>query len=101
DATEEWLLSEGLRGATYWELKRALGQDAVCLNARRGDDVAVFWARSLSRPGQSGHKLAMKRAFALLHRRLDRLLLRPLGVPAVALLPDLNLCFQKRVRNGT
>lgn len=97
DATEAWLLSEGLRGATYWELRRALGHDVICLNVTRGDDVAVFWERSLSRPGQSGRKLAVKRAFALLHRGLDRLLLRPLGIPAGALLPDLSLCFQKRV----
>lgn len=97
DATEMWLLSEGLRGATYWEIQQALGRDAVCLNMTRGDDVAAFWARSLRRPGQSGRKLAIKRLFFLLHRGVDRLLLRPLRVPAVAFLPDLNLCFQKRV----
>ncbi len=96
-ATTAWLLSEGLRGATYWELQRALGRAAICLNLTRGDDVAAFWARSLGRPGQSDRKLALKRALAFTHQWFDRLVLRPLRVPAVALLPDLSLCFQKRV----
>ncbi len=96
DATEAWLLSEGLRGATYWEVRRALGPGAICLNRTHGDDVAAFWDRSLNRAGQSGRKLALKRALAALHQRIDRAVLRPLGIPAVAFLPDLNLCFQKQ-----
>lgn len=97
DATEEWLLSEGLRGATYWELQRALGRNAVCLNLLRGDDVAAFWARSLGRAGQSGRKRALKRMVASLHQGIDRFVLRPLRIPAAAFLPDLSLCFEKRV----
>lgn len=97
DATEEWLLAEGLYGATYWELQRALGRGALCLNVMRGDDVAVFWARSLGRAGQSSRKLALKRVLAALHLGFDRLLLQPLRIPAAAFLPDLSFCFEKLV----
>ncbi len=92
----DWLESEGLRGATYWALASALKPNAVCLNRQRGDDVAAFWERSFERPGQAKWKLVLKCRLAFLHRLLDRAMLRPIGLPAVAFLPDLNLCFEKR-----
>jgi ubiquinone/menaquinone biosynthesis C-methylase UbiE len=91
----DWLESEGLRGATYWALASALKPNAVCLNRQRGDDVAEYWERSLEKRSQAKWKLALKRRLASLHRLLDQAMLRPVGIPAVAFLPDLNLCFEK------
>ena len=95
DATEHWLLSEGIRGATYWEIVRALGPSARCLNRTVGDDVSAFWDRSLARSHQSTARLAVKRGLCRAHRLVDRLVFRPLGLPAVAFLPDLSLCLEK------
>ncbi|MCX6031098.1 MAG: class I SAM-dependent methyltransferase [Chloroflexi bacterium] len=94
-ATSAWLLSEGIRGGSYWEIARALGPNAVCLNRVQRDDVARFWARALAKPGQSVGRLTLKSSLYAVHRLLDRILLRPLGIPAVAFLPELSLCFTK------
>ena len=95
-ATVSWLLAEGIRGGVYWEIARALGAEGICLNRVQRDDAARFWARALAKPGQSAGRLALKRGFYAIHRLLDRLLLQPLGIPAVAFLPELSLCFVKK-----
>jgi hypothetical protein len=94
-ATVEWLLGEGIRGGSYWEVARALGSGAVCLNKTLGDDVATFWERALARPGQSAGRLALKRGLGAIHRLFDRAIFRPLGIPGTAFLPELSLCFVK------
>lgn len=99
-ATPEQLVSDGIRGATYWEVVAALGPEAQCLNLTYRDDVSAYWTRSLARPGQPARRLMLKRAAYALHRLLDLALCRPLGIPAVALMPALNLCLQKRAVNG-
>lgn len=95
DASLAWLLSEGIRGATYWEVLAALGDDARCLNKVKGDDVDWFWAHSLTRLGQARRRLQLKRELYQAHALVDRVILRLLGVPAIAFLPDLSLCLEK------
>jgi SAM-dependent methyltransferase len=102
DVTRDRLVADGIRGGSYWEIARALGPGARCLNRVRGDDVAAFWARSLARsskegvpPGTSRGRMALKRCARVLHRLIDHALWRPLGIPAAAFLPALNLCFEK------
>ncbi len=95
DASLEWLLSEGIRGATYWEVMAALGPGVRCLNRAIGDDVDWFWTRSLNRPDQAPGRLKTKRLLRAVHAAVDRAVLCPLGVPADAFLPDLSLCLEK------
>jgi SAM-dependent methyltransferase len=95
DASPQWLLSEGIRGATYREVMAALGAGVRCLNKAKGDDVDWFWARSLARPGQAASRLKLKRWLYRAHMWVNRGVLQPLGVPAVAFLPDLSLCLEK------
>lgn len=109
DVTLDRLVADGIRGGTYWEIVRALGPGARCLNRARGDDVAAFWTRSLARSSKENarpgspygpltgicDRLVLKRCAWTLHSLIDRALWRPLGIPAAAFLPALNLCFQK------
>ena len=48
DATLAWLLAEGIRGGSYWEVMAALRPAVRCLNLVQCDDVDWFWARSLA-----------------------------------------------------
>jgi len=95
DATLAWLLSEGIRGGSYWEVMAALRPDARCLNLVQCDDVDWFWARSLARPSQTRNRLKIKRMLRAIHDAVTRGVLCPLGIPAVAFLPDLSLCLEK------
>jgi len=94
-ATTPWLLSEGAHGSTYWEVMAALGPQARCLNRQYGSDVDAFWARSLARSAGSPRRTALKKVLYALHRLIDQALWRPLGIPAVAFLPELTLCLEK------
>ncbi len=96
DQTLEQLIADGLRGVTYWEVRRALGSEAVCVNAELGDDIATYARASLARPEQSRGRLAVKRIVWGIARGVERLVLRPLGIPGTALLPDLTLCLRKQ-----
>jgi ubiquinone/menaquinone biosynthesis C-methylase UbiE len=95
-ASLEWLLAEGMRGVTYWEVMSALEAGVRCLNRTKGDDVDWFWAARLDRPGQRWGRLKVKRLLRTLHLAIDRAFLRPLGIPAVAFLPELSLCLEKQ-----
>lgn len=98
-ATPNGALDEGICGCTYWEISASLGRQARCLNPHCGDEVALFWENSFARPGQSAGRLTLKRSFYAVHRGIDRSVLRPLGVPAAAFLPELSLCFEKAARS--
>jgi SAM-dependent methyltransferase len=95
DQTAEHLVADGIRGVTYWEVRRALGERAVCLNAERGDDIATSAQVSLARPGQSSARRAVKALVWRLARLLEVGVLRPLGIPGTALMPELTLCLRK------
>jgi SAM-dependent methyltransferase len=96
DATLDWLMSEGIRGGGYWEVMAALRPEIRCLNQVKCDDVDWFWARSLARPGQTSSRLKIKRILHAIHEAVARGVLYPLGIPAVAFLPDLSLCLEKK-----
>ena len=96
DASLARLLAEGIRGGAYHEIERALGPDAVSLNKVQRDDVTVFWSRSLARAEEAGRSAAFKQTLFAVHWLIDRMLFRPLGFPAVALLPEISVCFEKR-----
>ncbi|HYO87496.1 MAG TPA: class I SAM-dependent methyltransferase [Candidatus Limnocylindrales bacterium] len=95
EATINWLLSEGIRGSGYWEVMAALQPDVRCLNLVKCDDVDWFWARSLARPGQTPTRLKIKHMLRAIHEAVAHGVLHPLGIPAVAFLPDLSLCLEK------
>ena len=95
DQTLEQLIADGLRGVTYWEVRRALGDEAVCVNVERGDDIAAYARASLARPGQSAGRRLVKRIVWGLARGVEAFVLRPLGIPGTALLPELTLCLRK------
>ncbi len=95
DRTAEQLVADGIRGATYWEIRRALGERAVCLNAERGDDIATSAQVSLARTGQSSARRAVKTLVWGLARLFEAGVLRPLGIPGTALMPELTLCLRK------
>lgn len=97
-ATLHSLLVAGIRGGNYWAILRALGDDARCLTPHPLNDVASFWEENLSRPNQSGGRLAVKRALYGAHRVASRAVLRPLGIPDIALLPELSFCVEKAAR---
>ncbi len=100
EQTAEDLVADGIRGVTYWEIRRVLGGDAVCLNVERGDDIAAYARASLARPGQSPARRAAKVLVWGAARAVERAVLRPLRVPGTALLPELTLCFRKREGPG-
>ncbi len=95
DATMAWLLAAGLRGGSYWEIMRGLGPDARHLRPTPADDLASFWGANLARPNQSAGRVTLKRALYGLHRLACRYVLRPLGIPDIALLPELSMCVEK------
>ncbi|NLE75336.1 MAG: class I SAM-dependent methyltransferase [Chloroflexi bacterium] len=86
------LVERGMIGVTYWEVLHALKPgDAVCLNVADGQDVPRFLA--LTQVG-AGRGLRSRAKAAVFHG-LDRLICRPLGLPAGAFFPLLSLCFRK------
>jgi SAM-dependent methyltransferase len=96
DTTLDWLLSEGIRGGSYWEVMAALRPGVRCLNQVKCDDVDWFWARSLARPAQTSSRLKIKRMLRAIHETIVRGILYPLDIPAAAFLPDLSLCLEKK-----
>jgi len=101
DSIED-LIVAGIRGATYWEVLRALPKGEVEeLNLRVNDDIEAYFAFSLAQadpPLKRGVKRALKQGFEALHK----IVLRPLGIPGAAVLPYLTLAFRKRdVSEGT
>jgi SAM-dependent methyltransferase len=96
DATMDWLLSEGIRGGSYWEVLAALPPGARCLNLVKCDDVDSFWRRNLARPGQTLSRLKIKHVLRAIHEAIARAVLYPLSIPAAAFLPFLSLCLEKK-----
>ena len=96
DSIED-LLVAGMRGASYWEIVRPLrGPELIEWNRRRGGDIEAYFRFSLAQPGEGQAKRAAKRLLRSSFETLERLLLKPLGIPACALLPYLTVCLQKQ-----
>ncbi|HEY63660.1 MAG TPA: methyltransferase domain-containing protein [Caldilineae bacterium] len=93
ECTVEQLVADGIRGVTYWEIRRALGPGAICLNVVRGDDIAVYARTSLARPGQSRKRRLVKSLVWTMARAVEMLILRRLRIPGTALMPELTLCL--------
>lgn len=97
DSLED-LLVAGIRGASYWEIVRPLrGPELIEWNRRLGGDVEAYFHFSLAQPGEGKAKRAAKRLLRASLKALERLLLKPLSIPACALLPYLTVCLQKHV----
>jgi hypothetical protein len=91
------LVVGGIRGATYWEITRPLrGDGLIECNRLLGGDVEAYFAFSLAQPGEGRGKRFAKRTLRDSLMALERLVLKPLGIPACALLPYLTVCLQKR-----
>jgi SAM-dependent methyltransferase len=96
DSAED-LLVAGIRGATYWEIIRPLpGEELIEWNRRLGGDVERYFRFSLTQPGEGRGKRFAKRLLQGSLGTLERFVLRPLGIPACALLPYLTVCLQKQ-----
>lgn len=92
DETLDDLIGRGMVGVTYWEIARALPRGQfTCMNRLDGQDVPRFLAWSQEQV-ESGLRRWVK---AFFFHGLDRLVARPLGVPAGAFFPLLALCFRK------
>lgn len=86
------LVGRGMIGVTYWEILRALPRGSVtCMNVLDSQDVPRFLALSM-RHVRSGARRQVKTLF---YQALDRVVCRPLRVPAAAFFPLLSLCFRK------
>ena len=71
-ATLDWLLAEGIRGGSYWEVMAALRPGVRCLNQVKRDDVDWFWDRSLARPAQTPSRMKIKRMLRAIHAAVAR-----------------------------
>jgi ubiquinone/menaquinone biosynthesis C-methylase UbiE len=93
DKTESDLVSMGIRGATYFEVRSALhGQRFSVVRSQGRDEIEA--TVDLDRQ-QSTLRRMMKKAYVATFRVLDRTLCRWTGIPVAAFLPDLTLCLQK------
>ena len=88
--TVEDLLIKGMRGVSYWELRRALKGFEVIAN----DDVNRFFRLALSKPQPKVRK-KMIRLLRCPFKVLDATICKLFRIPVAALLPNLSLCIRK------
>jgi 2-polyprenyl-3-methyl-5-hydroxy-6-metoxy-1,4-benzoquinol methylase len=88
DSVED-LIARGIRGVTFWEIKRRLAGSTYIPN----NDIARYFGSAL--PGESALKRMMKAVAFVGYRILGGTVCRVLPVPVAALLPRLSLCFKK------
>lgn len=88
DSVED-LIARGIRGVTYWEIKRRLAGSTYVPN----NDIARYFGSAL--PGESTLKRMMKAVARSGYRILEGTVCRVPQIPVAALLPRLSLCFKK------
>lgn len=85
------LILRGIRGVTYWEIRKGLENCVFLPN----DDLGRFFKHSLSSE-QSNVKRKIKTFMKHMYKLLDSVMCEPFSVPVAAFLPYLSLCFKKR-----
>lgn len=91
------LLVAGIRGASYGEIVHPLrGPELIEWNRLRGGDIEAYFYFSLAQPGEGRARQAAKVLLRAALGAVERLLLKPLGIPACVMLPYLTVCLQKR-----
>jgi len=90
----ETLLERGFRGASYWQIKRALPNSFCQNNYRRKNDLRV-WMKIWKRKNDSKTKTFLKETYGKSMALIDPLL-KLFQIPQSALLPWHYLVFQKK-----
>lgn len=94
DTSDDALVSMGLRAPSYCEIRRALPPDAECLNPSVGDDIRFAFGPT-DRRRRSLPRAAARRVVISLLRAAGHIAGTALGVPAAALLQNVDVCFRK------
>jgi len=90
NATLEQLIYAGIRGVTYWEVRRSLAGCELIENR----DVDRYFEIFLSKPG-SGAKKKMGRILRPMFKLFEATFCRITRIPVVAFLPNLSFCLRK------